>query len=102
MSDKEKCELSAKLPTVLDHKYVANECHDHGCHFLFLQHGGKCGHCSTSLLDSAELSALRARIASLLKLYEPYHIHGDGHRHSDVCIACQLEDEFRGSGSKRT
>lgn len=34
------------LPCVTDHKFVANECHDHGCHFLFLQSVNKCGHCT--------------------------------------------------------
>lgn len=35
-----------ELPSVMDHKFIAGQCHDHGCHFLFLQHGSQCGHCS--------------------------------------------------------
>lgn len=35
-----------RLSSVLDHKYVANECQDHGCHFLFLERGGSCAHCT--------------------------------------------------------
>lgn len=36
-----------------DHKFIADECHDHGCHFLFLQRGGKCSNCNPAKSVSA-------------------------------------------------
>lgn len=70
------------LPTVLDHKFVANECHEHGCHFLFLQNGSNCARCNADLAHPCAGSGEAPEDHSC---NDPSHYYNFTYRNSGAC-----------------